>query len=131
MKITSIKSIYLSKNELTEAFCDYLLTLDNHKIARHLKENSWVGEWCQSSHEDTFIITVDGEVEERIESPAKKEPQKNKSGRTRALSEKTITRAMNAVSGGEKMSTTAKRVGVSRSTLSRYIKERNENNNLQ
>lgn len=73
MRVKSIKSIYLSEEELKEAIERWLMARSNHKLAKHLKENLCDFEW---SHQDDGVylaIDMDGAFEETEEVESEKE----------------------------------------------------------
>jgi len=63
MRTTSIKSIYLTEQELKEAIVGYLVDKDELKLAKHLEKNPTEMVWAQDGEE--FIISMDGEVEDK------------------------------------------------------------------
>ena len=63
MKITSLKSIYLTENELKQAIADWIeLEHKDTELAVHLKEYACEMVWSQDGKE--FIISMDGEFVE-------------------------------------------------------------------
>ncbi len=65
MKITSMKTIYLSDTELKSILADHIGKYDAH-LAGHMRDNHCSMEWAGNN----FTISVDGEViEERIVLP--------------------------------------------------------------
>ena len=63
MRTTSIKSIYLTEQELKEAIVEYLVNIDEQELAEHLEKNATEMAWAQDGEE--FIISMDGEVEDK------------------------------------------------------------------
>jgi len=65
MKITSMKTIYLSEAELKNILADYISQY-NSTLAHHMAKNHCTMEWVDNK----FTISMDGEVtEERIVLP--------------------------------------------------------------
>jgi hypothetical protein len=65
MKITSMKTIYLSEAELKNILADYIGKY-NSTLAHHMAKNHCTMEWINNK----FTISMDGEViEERIVLP--------------------------------------------------------------
>ena len=63
MKVTNLKTIYLTKEELKEAIVKYLVLSSKWLLAEHLRKNSCDLVWAQDGKE--FIISIDGEVEDK------------------------------------------------------------------
>ena len=63
MKVTNIKTLYLSKEELKEAIIKYLVLSDKWILAEHLRQNTCDMVWSRGEKE--FIISIDGEVEDK------------------------------------------------------------------
>ena len=59
MKITSMKTIYLSDTELKNILADYVGKYDAH-LAGHMRDNHCSMEWAGNN----FTISMDGEVTE-------------------------------------------------------------------
>ena len=60
MKITSLKSIYLSERELRQAIANWIKSEHgNSEIADHLVNGSCGMDWAQSGNE--FIVSLDNE----------------------------------------------------------------------
>ena len=57
MKITSMKTIYLSDTELKSILADHIGKYDAH-LAGHMRDNHCSMEWAGNN----FTISVDGEV---------------------------------------------------------------------
>ena len=67
MKVTSLKTIYLTERELKEAIVTYLDRRGKQDLARHLIEHECEMVWSQrvfGKKEQEFIIGMDGEFEE-------------------------------------------------------------------
>ena len=68
MKITSLKSIYLTKEELKLAILDYItFNHDNESLANHLAYNDCEIMWLQD--ENMLHIAMDGEYTENTAAP--------------------------------------------------------------
>ena len=66
MKTTSIKNIYLKEYELKQAIVEYLEKTEE-ELAQHLYDNCCSMEW---KDEEYFVISIDGEVEDKEVFPA-------------------------------------------------------------
>ena len=63
MKVTNLKTIYLTKEELKEAIVKYLVLSSKWLLAEHLRKNDCDLVWAQGEKE--FIISINGEVEDK------------------------------------------------------------------
>jgi hypothetical protein len=61
MKTTSLKTIYLTEDELKQAIVEYL-EKEHEELAQHLHNNECEMVWGQNSKE--FLVSIDGEIEE-------------------------------------------------------------------
>ena len=61
MKTTSLKTIYLTVDELKQALVEYLAK-DHEELAQHLYDNECEMVWGQDGKE--FLVSIDGEIEE-------------------------------------------------------------------
>ena len=65
MKVTSLKSIYLTEIELKQAIASWIkIEHKDTELAAHLEENVCDMSWSQDGKE--FIISPDGEVVDRV-----------------------------------------------------------------
>ena len=62
MKITNLKTIYLTPEELKKAIAQFLIKQGKKELAEHIKKNECDLVWAQDNKD--FIISVDGEIEE-------------------------------------------------------------------
>ena len=62
MKVTSLKTIYLTPEELKSAIIQFLTNNGRKKLADHIKKNDCDLIWSQNNKD--FIISPDGEIEE-------------------------------------------------------------------
>ncbi len=62
MKTTSLKTIYLTEDELKQAIVEYL-EKEHEELAQHLHNNECEMVWGQNSKE--FLVSIDGEIEEK------------------------------------------------------------------
>ena len=62
MKVTNLKTIYLTPEELKTAIAQFLINQGKKELAEHIKKNECDLVWTQDNKE--FIISVDGEIEE-------------------------------------------------------------------
>ena len=61
MKTTSLKTIYLTADELKQSIVEYLAK-EHEDLAQHLYDNECDMVWGQDSKE--FLVSIDGEVED-------------------------------------------------------------------
>jgi hypothetical protein len=59
MKITSLKTIYLTADELKQAIVEYL-EKEHEELAQHLYDNECEMVWGQDGKE--FLVSIDGEI---------------------------------------------------------------------
>ena len=64
MRTTSLKTIYLTEDELKQAIVEYL-EKEHKELAQHLYDNECEMVWGQNGKE--FLVSIDGEIEEQIE----------------------------------------------------------------
>ena len=62
MKTTSLKTIYLTADELKQAIVEYLAK-EHEELAQHLYDNECDMVWGQDGKE--FLVSIDGEVEDK------------------------------------------------------------------
>ena len=62
MKTTSLKTIYLSKDELKNAISDFIAKSDK-ALAAHVRANKCNMNWHQNSD---FMIQIDNEVQDKV-----------------------------------------------------------------
>ncbi len=62
MKATSLKTIYLTADELKQAIVEYLAK-EHEELAQHLYDNSCSMDWKEGEY---FVVSIDGEVEEAL-----------------------------------------------------------------
>jgi len=73
MKTTSLKTIYLTADELKQAIVEYLAK-EHEDLAQHLYDNECEMVWGQDGKE--FLVSIDGEIDdggnttERVEEQA-------------------------------------------------------------
>ena len=60
MKTTSLKTIYLTADELKQAVVEYL-EKEHEGLAQHLYDNDCSMEWKDGEY---FVVSIDGEIEE-------------------------------------------------------------------
>ena len=64
MRTTSLKSIYISQEELKVAISDFLTHRSGRSdLAFHLDENECVMDWVTGTEE--FVISIDGEIKDK------------------------------------------------------------------
>ena len=64
MRTTSLKSIYISQEELKVAISDFLTHRSGRSdLAFHLDENECVMDWVAGTEE--FVISIDGEIKDK------------------------------------------------------------------
>jgi len=63
VRTTSLKTVYLTEQELKEAIVEYLVNVDEQELAEHLEKYATEMAWAQDGEE--FIISMDGEVEDK------------------------------------------------------------------
>ena len=61
MKTTSLKTIYLTEDELKQAIVEYLAK-EHKELAQHLYDNECEMVWGQNGKE--FLISIDGEIDD-------------------------------------------------------------------
>ena len=64
MKITSLKTIYLTEAELKEAIIQHLFQCGHKELAGHLNMNECDMAWSQNGKD--FMISIDSEVDDQI-----------------------------------------------------------------
>ena len=67
MKITNLKTVYLSEKEIKEAIICWMQNKNPFvykNLAEHLKENKCSYGWEMKKGEFMFVISIDGEIEE-------------------------------------------------------------------
>ena len=64
MKVKSIKSIYLSREELKDAVYNFLSAQGYFDLAEHLKKNLCEFEWTDQEDGTYLAIDMDGTFEE-------------------------------------------------------------------
>ncbi len=62
MRTTSLKTIYLTVDELKQALVEYLAK-EHEELAQHLYDNECEMVWGQDGKE--FLVSIDGEIEEK------------------------------------------------------------------
>jgi hypothetical protein len=62
MRTTSLKTVYLTEDELKQAIVEYL-EKEHEELAQHLHNNECEMVWGQNSKE--FLVSIDGEIEEK------------------------------------------------------------------
>ncbi len=65
MKTTSLKTIYLTVDELKQALVEYLAK-EHEELAQHLYDNECEMVWGQDGKE--FLVSIDGEIDDRQET---------------------------------------------------------------
>ena len=73
MKTTSLKTIYLTADELKQAIVEYLAK-EHEELAQHLYDSECDMVWSQGGKD--FLVSIDGEIEEQIERLKKTAEQK-------------------------------------------------------
>ena len=63
MKTTSLKTIYLTEDELKQAIVEYLAK-ENKALAKHLRDNHCEMAWSLNEKGHEFRVSIDGEVED-------------------------------------------------------------------
>ena len=63
MRTTSLKTVYLTEQELKEAIVGYLVNVNEQELAEHLEKYATEMAWAQDGEE--FAISIDGEVEDK------------------------------------------------------------------
>ena len=61
MKITNLKTVYLTGQELKDALIRYLTAMEQGGLAEHLRLNECTMEWTD---DEEFVISIDGEYED-------------------------------------------------------------------
>ena len=61
MKTTSLKTIYLTVDELKQALVEYLAK-EHKELAQHLYDNECEMVWGQDGKE--FLVSIDGEIDD-------------------------------------------------------------------
>jgi len=61
MKTTSLKTIYLTADELKQAIVEYLAK-EHEELAQHLYDNECEMVWGQDGKE--FLVSIDGEIDD-------------------------------------------------------------------
>ena len=72
MKTTSLKTIYLTADELKQAIVEYL-EKEHEELARHLHNNDCEMVWGQDGKE--FLVSIDGEIDDGGNTPERVEEQ--------------------------------------------------------
>ena len=62
MKTTSLKTIYLTEDELKQAIVEYL-EKEHEELAQHLYDNSCSMDWKS----EYFAISIDGEIDDEVD----------------------------------------------------------------
>ena len=62
MRVTSLKTIYLTEEELKQVISNHLREKGDHILAEHLHTNICTMEWLKNGN---FAISIDGEVNEK------------------------------------------------------------------
>jgi len=62
MKVTNLKTIYLTREELKKAIAQFLINQGKKDLAEYVEKNTCDMIWAQCGKD--FIISVDGEIEE-------------------------------------------------------------------
>ena len=68
MKVKSMKTIYLSEEELKEAIYNWLLSHDYHDLAKHLNDNLCNLEWSHQEQKTYLAVDMDGTFDEEKKS---------------------------------------------------------------
>ena len=71
MKTTSLKTIYLTADELKQAIVEYL-EKEHEELAQHLRNNECEMVWKS----EYFVISMDGEIDDGDNTPERVEEQK-------------------------------------------------------
>lgn len=72
MKTTSLKTIYLTADELKQAIVEYL-EKEHKELAQHLYDNECEMVWGQDGKE--FLVSIDGEIDDGGNTPERIEEQ--------------------------------------------------------
>ena len=72
MKTTSLKTIYLTADELKQAIVEYL-EKEHEELAQHLRNNDCEMVWGQDGKE--FLVSIDGEIDDGGNTPERVEEQ--------------------------------------------------------
>ena len=72
MKTTSLKTIYLTADELKQAIVEYL-EKEHEELAQHLHNNECDMAWGQDGKE--FLVSIDGEIDDGGNTPERVEEQ--------------------------------------------------------
>ena len=72
MKTTSLKTIYLTADELKQAIVEYL-EKEHEELAQHLRNNECEMVWGQDGKE--FLVSIDGEIDDGGNTPERIEEQ--------------------------------------------------------
>ena len=72
MKTTSLKTIYLTADELKQAIVEYL-EKEHEELAQHLHNNECDMVWGQDGKE--FLVSIDGEIDDGGNTPERVEEQ--------------------------------------------------------
>lgn len=72
MKTTSLKTIYLTADELKQAIVEYL-EKEHEELAQHLYDNECEMVWGQDGKE--FLVSIDGEIDDGGNTPERVEEQ--------------------------------------------------------
>jgi len=72
MKTTSLKTIYLTADELKQAIVEYLAK-EHEDLAQHLYDNECEMVWGQDGKE--FLVSIDGEIDDGGNTPERVEEQ--------------------------------------------------------
>ena len=67
MKVYSMKSVYLSLDELREAIANWLQENGENDLAKHMKANLCEFEWSHQDDGDYLAVDMDGTFEENEE----------------------------------------------------------------
>ena len=123
MRTTSLKSIYLTKEELKEAIADFLSKKGENTLVKHLKNFPCDMEWCESSKTSSnpeFTILIDGEIQDELPESTSLTTLKNKK-----IPESKLIAAKELYEESGNIEKASRIVGISRSTLYRYLSKNN------
>ena len=67
MKVYSMKSVYLSLDELREAIANWLQENGENDLAKHMKANLCEFEWSHQDDGECLAVDMDGTFEENEE----------------------------------------------------------------
>jgi len=76
MRTTSLRTIYITENELKKSIIAFLIDNGNKQLASHLANNVCSMDWNSGSRE--FAISIDGEIKDVLKTGETKATNKDK-----------------------------------------------------